>query len=141
MRFVTEGMLQPPTGIGTPQGFASAGLGSTASVSLREMVGRMFSSTVSFSLICGTTVIRNPTGTELTVVVYVTIGAARPFDGVIWDEIRKYTRLSTTFSTAVWLFSTLNLGLDSTRTSPKDSSSFKVPARFSPGPVAKLTIN
>ena len=34
----------------------------------------------------------------------------------------KYTRLSTTFSTAVWLLSTLILGLESTRTSPNDSS-------------------
>src|SRR6185312_7027468 len=105
-----------------PQGFASAGLGSCTSPTLREMVGRMLSSTVSFSLICGTTDMRKPTGTELTVVVNVV-------SAVVWLVVVcactvKYTRLSTTFSTAVWLLSTLTFGLDSTRTSPKDSRNF-----------------
>ena len=60
----------------TPQGFASEGFGSATSVSVREMVGRTLSTTESFSLICGTTLMMNPTGTELTVVEKVVTAGA-----------------------------------------------------------------
>src|SRR5688572_14164897 len=124
IRLAMAGMLQPPIGTGMPQGLASAGFGSAASVSLREIVGRRLSRMLSFSLICGTTLMMKPTGTELTVVVKVVV-ATLAVD-VVLDWIVKYTRLSTTLSTAVWLLITLTLGLESTRTSPKDSSSLMV---------------
>ena len=54
----------------------SEGFGSGTSRSLREIVGRMLSSTASFSLICGTTLMMKPTGTELTVVVNVVTAGA-----------------------------------------------------------------
>src|SRR6266700_998059 len=40
--------------------------------------------------------------------------------------------LSTTRSSAVWLLSTESLGLERTRTVPKDSSNWRTPARFVP---------
>src|SRR5215831_9286354 len=46
--------------------------------------------------------------------------------------------LSTTRSSAVWLLSTESLGLDSTRTLPKDSSSCSTPAMFPPRAAASV---
>ena len=56
-----------------PQGLASEGFGSLTLVRVREIVGRTLSSTLSFSLICGVTVMMKPTGTEFTVVSNVVI--------------------------------------------------------------------
>src|SRR6266511_3055586 len=46
--------------------------------------------------------------------------------------------LSTTRSSAVWLLSTESLGLESTRTVPKDSSSWRTPAMFVPLEAASV---
>src|SRR5262249_17750630 len=110
---------------------ARVGFGSLTLPIWREIVGRRLSSTVSVSLICGTTVMMKPTGTELSVVVNV-VTAGEFAATVVFAWMVKYTRLSTTFSTAVWLLSTLIFGLDSTRTSPKDSSSLIAKAKLSP---------
>src|SRR6185503_12313454 len=90
---------------------ARLGFGSATSPILREIVGRRLSTTVSASLICGTRLMMKPTGTEFTVVVKVVSEGAL---AVVWvcAWMVKYTRLSTTLSTAVWLLSTLILGLD-----------------------------
>src|SRR6266545_7584982 len=46
--------------------------------------------------------------------------------------------LSTTRSKAVWLFRTESLGLESTRTVPKDSSNWRTPAMFVPLEAASV---
>ena len=123
---------------------ARLGLGSGTSPILREIVGRRLSTTVSASEICGTRLMMKPTGTELSVVVKVAIPgpAAVGGDCVAW--MVKYTRLSTTFSTAVWLLRTLIFGLESTRTSPKDSSSLsaklKLRLRIAPPKMKALVL-
>src|SRR6185436_413867 len=86
----------------TPHGLLRDGLGSATSPILREIVGRKFSSTVSESLICGVTLITNPTGTEFRVVVNVVTSGALVLDTVLAWIVKK-TRLSTTFSRAGWL--------------------------------------
>src|SRR5260221_6929781 len=47
--------------------------------------------------------------------------------------------LSTTRSSAVWLFSTESFGLESTRTLPKDSSNWRTPAMSVP--LEKASVN
>src|SRR5207244_13081805 len=103
---------------------ASVGLGSGTLSMIRVTVGRMLSVTMSPSLICGVTFMMNPMGTTFCVVVKVVVD-------VVWlvtvsALIVKYTRLSTTFSIAVWLLSTMSLGLESTRVLPNASSSLIV---------------
>jgi hypothetical protein len=87
----------------------------------RLTVGRTCRVTWSFSSICGVIVITMPTGTVCGVVVKVVV--VPTFAVVVVSALTlKYTRLSTTLSSAVWLFSAISLGLDSTLVSPNDSS-------------------
>ena len=88
---------------------------------MREMVGRTLSMTVSVSLIWGVTLMMKPTATVLGVVVILVV--LIPCVVLVSDLTVKYTLLSTTFSSAVWLFNTLILGLLRTRVVPNASSS------------------
>src|SRR4029079_7297823 len=92
----------------------------------RVMVGRTTSDTRPSSLIWGVTPITRPTATVLAVVLKVV--KEGPVEGVVVCAcISKYTMLSTTFSSAVWLLSAISFGLDSTRVLPNSCSSFTVP--------------
>src|SRR5574340_323421 len=104
--------------------FSRSGLGSSTDPTLREMVGRTVSDTMPFSLICGSTDITTPMGTVCAVVVKVAGWSTEPVEdnAPCCDCTEKYTRLSTTLSSAVWLFSAMSLGLDSTLVLPNDSS-------------------
>ena len=97
------------------------GLGSLTNPTLREIVGRTVNETMPFSLICGVIVITIPTGTVCGVVVNVVV--VPTFAVVVVSALTlKYTRLSTTLSSAVWLFNAMSLGLDNTLVLPNDSS-------------------
>src|SRR5476649_219002 len=97
---------------------------------MRVMVGRTLSVTSSEAEICGVTLITKPTGTVCSDDSY-TAGVVtvlfRPSTAGV-TLIEKNTLLSTTLSSAVWLFSTLIFGLDKTLTLPNDSSNWMVVA-------------
>src|SRR5690349_15077275 len=108
--------------------FASSGLGSRTWSILLVTVGRTLSTTTSVSLTCGVTFITKPTGTSCGVVLMVAGLVTAPLELIVAGVTStvKYTRLSTTFSTAVWLLIAMMRGLDSTRVLPNWSSSLIV---------------
>src|SRR5436853_2054294 len=69
-----------------------------------------------------------PTGTSCGVVLMVAGLVTAPLELMVAGVTStvKYTRLSTTFSTAVWLLMTMIRGLESTRVLPNWSSSLTV---------------
>src|SRR3989337_614567 len=75
-----------------------SGVGSLTYLSRRVMDGRMLSSTVSLSLICGVTLMVKPIGTVLTVVVYAMGGVQGAAQDPKVGLTVKYTLLSTTRS-------------------------------------------
>ncbi len=96
---------------------------------MRDTVGRTLSSTSSLASMCGVTVITRPTGTVLTSVSKLRVMMPSSPVSVSTSTV-KYTRLSTTFSTASWLLSAMIFGLDMTCTSPKVSSILIVALRL-----------
>src|SRR5579885_1898026 len=105
---------------------ARSGFGSGTLPVVREIVGRTFSITTLFSLICGVTLITSPTGTVCGVVVIAFTAFVLTLPAATDSCAVKYTMLSTTFITAVWLFNTINFGLDNTLTSPYSLSRLNV---------------
>src|SRR5689334_15445856 len=107
---------------------ASSGFGSFTSPILLVTVGRTLSTTMSVSLTWGVTFITKPTGTSCGVVLMVAGLVTAPLELMVAGVTStvKYTRLSTTFSTAVWLLIAMMRGLESTRVLPNWSSSLMV---------------
>ena len=68
------------------------------------------------------------------------IGAAPLTPGVTVALTLKKTSLSTTFSSAVWLFSTLSLGLERILTEPKDSRRLMLAAMLPTGEVGLVKL-
>src|SRR5687767_9880189 len=104
----------------------SSGFGSRTESIWLVTVGRTLSTTMSFSLICGVTFMTKPTGTSCGVVLMTAGVMVFPVVDPGVTSTVKYTRLSTIFSTAVWLLIAMIRGLESTRVLPNVSRSLIV---------------
>jgi hypothetical protein len=111
-------------------GTTNEGLGSLTNERMRVSEGRKLSSTVSFSPICGVTLMTKPTATVLTVVLTDTVApvvVGGPRGGGIDLEINDVVHYSQQCSLII---EHRKLGLERTRTLPKDSRRRMVAARF-----------
>ena len=91
--------------LAAPQGAASDGLGSATLPTMRDMLGRTLSSTLSASPICGVTFMMKPTATTLGVVVKVVTGAT-PAEPAMVVAIEYDTVATTDFDATITLRAT-----------------------------------